>query len=69
MVGLPVIKESTALPYSTGTGTIIPAYPLSPPVLLHYKTNIYIVISNFHCGKTKLEMTNLIAINANGATF
>ena len=33
----------------TGTGMIIAAYPLFPPMLLHHKASIYMPISNFHC--------------------
>ena len=34
-----------------GTKTIVPAYSLSPPMLLHHVTNIYMSILNFCCEK------------------
>ena len=34
---------------STGTEMIMPAYPLSTPMLFHHKINAYMLVPNFHC--------------------
>ena len=41
--------------FCTGTGTIIPTYPLSPPMLFYHKGNIYMPISNFNCKEPSLK--------------